>query len=264
MAMARGRNSPSSTLRAASGTNSPLEVIEDRKSGPRPSADLGGGALRDEPAVTHDAEVGAHLLNLGQQVARHEDRRPVRRERRNEVAHLASSLRVKAVRRLIEHEELPWDEERGGDRQPLAHPQGVGAVALPRGRQEADPVESGVDALLRVARVRGEVGRVETLEVCAARQVGVKGRTLDEGPDTGKHHLRTLRDRLPQKGARASGRSDKTEQHPDRRRLARAVRTEEAVHRPPRHDEVDAVDRGARAETLRQPPGRDREIASGD
>src|SRR6476469_62031 len=35
--MARGRKSPSSTLSAASGTNSPLEVIEDRKSGPRPS-----------------------------------------------------------------------------------------------------------------------------------------------------------------------------------------------------------------------------------
>ena len=35
--MARGRKSPSSTPSAASGTNSPFEVIEDRKSGPRPS-----------------------------------------------------------------------------------------------------------------------------------------------------------------------------------------------------------------------------------
>src|SRR6476619_1224495 len=35
--MARGRKGPSSTPRAASGTNSPFEVMEDSKSGPRPS-----------------------------------------------------------------------------------------------------------------------------------------------------------------------------------------------------------------------------------
>src|SRR6478735_3150383 len=233
---------------------------EDSRRRGGPAAHLGDGALGDESTVSHDAEMGAHLLHLGQQVARDEDRGAVRRERRDEAAHLASSLWVKAVRRLVEHEQLPGPEQRGGDGQPLAHAQGVGAVALARGCQQPHPIECGVDALPGGPRVRREVGRVEPLEVRPPGQVGMEGRTLDEGSNQGQHVLAPLRDPFAQKAARAGGWSHETEQHPDRRRLARAVRPEEAVHGSPWHDEVDGVHRGLAAETLGQPPGRDREI----
>ena len=53
----------------------------------------------------------------------------------------------------------------------------------------------------------------------------------------------TVPERLPEERHGPGVRADQAEQHPDRRRLARPVGTEEAVHAALRHGEVEARDR---------------------
>ena len=55
----------------------------------------------------------------------------------------------------------------------------------------------------------------------------------------------------------AAGRPDETEQHPDRRRLPGAVRSDETAHRSGRNGEIQAVDDSSIAEVLGQSGGND-------
>src|SRR6478672_10839397 len=103
-------------------------------------------------------------------MARDEDRRAVLGERGDEVPNLASALGVKAVRRFVEDEELARREQGRRDGEPLPHTERVGAVALAGGREQADPVERGVDPGARGTGVAPEIGRVEAREVRPARE----------------------------------------------------------------------------------------------
>ena len=103
----------------------------------------------------------AHLLHLGEQVAGDEHRRAVVGERPDEGAHLAGALRVEAVGGLVEHQQVPRREQGAGDGEPLAHAEGVGAVALAGGGQQARPGRaprrSRRPAVRRVGRAVGGV-----------------------------------------------------------------------------------------------------------
>ena len=131
-------------------------------------------------------EVGADLLDLGEQVAGDEHRGAVGGQRPDQRAHLAGALRVEAVGRLVEDEQVAGCEQRRGDGEPLPHAERVGAVALPGRGQQAHPVERRVDAPARGARVGQQVGGVEPGQVGPAREVGVERRALDERADPGQ------------------------------------------------------------------------------
>ncbi len=125
-------------------------------------------------------------------------------------------------------------------------PERVGAVALGRGRQQTDTVEGRVDPVPGGPRVGGPVGGLETGQVLATRQVGMEGRSLDQGTDPGQHLVGPGRHRLAEQLHRAGGRSDQPEQHPDGGGLARAVGTEESV---------DTAARNRPCPGSRPPPG---------
>ncbi len=77
----------------------------------------------------HDLVDG--LGDLGEHVARHEDRPTVCGERAQEVAEPADSLRVEAVGGLVEDENLGIAEERRREAQALPHSEGVALDAPP-------------------------------------------------------------------------------------------------------------------------------------
>ena len=167
---------------------------------------------------------------------------------------------VEAVGRLVQDQQLARREQGGGDRQALPHPEGVGAVPLARCGEQTHPVERGVDAARGRPRVGSHVGCVEPGEVGAAREVRVERRALDERTDPVQRLPRPLRHGVAEDAAAARRGLDETEQHPDRRGLARPVGAEEAVDRPTRHRERDPVDGDLVAEALREAHGHHRRL----
>ena len=112
--------------------------------------------LRHQAAVVDDHDRVDRLRHLGEDVTRHEHRLAVGGERAQEVAQPAHALRVEAVRRLVEHEELGVAEQRRREREPLPHAERVGLhTAAPR-RLELDEAEHLVDARRADARRRGQ------------------------------------------------------------------------------------------------------------
>ena len=103
---------------------------------------------------------------------------PFRGEALEEVADPVDALRVEAVDRLVEEHGLRVAEERGGDAEPLSHPERELARALPRDVVEPDEVDHLVDAPLRIAvRLR------EREEVVVGRAAGVDGARLEQRAD---------------------------------------------------------------------------------
>ena len=146
--------SPRSIAAAASGWSVPSGPGRRAAAGPH----LASGALGDEPPGAHDADVGAHLLHLGQQVAGDEDRRAV--GGRATLMRLRTSRVPCGSRPFVGSSRTSRSrgpEQGGGDGQPLPHAERVGAVALAGGGEQADPVQRGVDP--RAARCAGSAVR---------------------------------------------------------------------------------------------------------
>ena len=114
----------------------------------------------------------------------------------DQVPDLAGALRVEAVGRLVEDQQVTRHQQGVGDGEPLPHAERVGAVALGRGGQQADPVQRRVDPGPRGARVAEPVGGVQPGQVGPAGQVGVEGRPLDQRADPAQHRGRRRRHRL--------------------------------------------------------------------
>src|SRR5262249_23656042 len=126
-----------------------------------PAAQLVDRSLRRPLAGRVNAEVVAQLLDLAQQVGRKEHSGSLGRELTDEVADLARSLRVHAVRGLVEDEEVAGPQERSCEAQPLLHPERVRPVALVGGGGEADLLQRGVDARGAGLALAVEAGGVE-------------------------------------------------------------------------------------------------------
>ena len=119
----------------------------------------------------------------------------------------------------------------------------LGAVA------QLDDVEHLVDAAAGFASV--VVG--EQLQVPAAAHVGIEARPFDEARDAFQGP-RTIDDWIaPEQLRRAGGGPDQTEQHPQRGRLAGAVRAEVAEDVAGLDGEVDVVDRDDLTVGLHEP-----------
>ena len=96
-----------------------------------------------DPAAVHDRDVVAGLLDLGQQVARDEDRPTGAGQGRQQVADFHDAGRIQPVDRFVEDDDRGVGKEGLGDAQPLAHP---GGVALDRARPDRGQVDLRKDA----------------------------------------------------------------------------------------------------------------------
>ncbi len=148
-----GHRTPDATSRAlrASGSSARTQIRSPSRRSIRPSssarAPSGSGVrtttrpvgrcrslelvLQHQPAAVEHADAGAHLLDLGEQVAGEEDRRAGRVELEQQLPDLADALRVQAVGGLVEHQQPGPAQQCGGQAEPLSHAEGVGAHRAP-------------------------------------------------------------------------------------------------------------------------------------
>ena len=161
---------------------------------------------------------------------------PVGGQVADQVPHLAGALRVEAVGRLVEHQQVARHQQGVGDGQPLPHAERVRPVALLRRGQQPDPVQRGVDPGPRTCAGRWP-GRPRPAGPGWPARRGRGGRPA---PRPGR---RPGAARVPAAGRAsdcaeqpdlARGGRDQPEQHPDGGGLAGAVGPEEAVHRAAR------------------------------
>src|SRR5262249_11278270 len=88
-------------------------------------AQLGEGALGDEDTLVDDADTGAEALDHLHNMGAEEDCGAVVGQIAQDGADHAGANRVYALKRLIEEEHLGAVDERGGQRDLLAHAHGV-------------------------------------------------------------------------------------------------------------------------------------------
>ena len=189
--------------------------------------DLGHRRLPDEPAAMDDHDLVDGLRDLREDVARDQDRPPLARERAEEVAKPADALRVEAVRRLVEDEHLGVAEKRRREAESLPHPERVALHAPPArtrpGRRARAPRRPAISGCPRRARARGG-GSGPSAPDARRRSRAARRRAARARRARGTACPRTVV--LP------GGRPDEPENRAHRRRLAGAVRAEEARDRP--------------------------------
>jgi hypothetical protein len=100
----------------------------------------------DELPTVDDHDIVDRLRHLREDVARDENPPAFPGERAEEVTEPADSLRVEAVRRLVEHEHLRIAEKSAGEPQSLAHAERVALHAPASRRAHVDHREDLVDA----------------------------------------------------------------------------------------------------------------------
>src|SRR5205809_1145465 len=83
------------------------------------------GDLGDDPTSVDHRHPVADLLDLGHEMAGQQHGSPARPELANERPHLADPGRIKAVRRLVEHDQLRVLQQCGGHAEALLHAQRV-------------------------------------------------------------------------------------------------------------------------------------------
>ena len=139
---------------------------------------------------------------------------------------------------LVEQQQLRVTQKRSGDAEPLPHPVRVAPDTILAAIAQLDDVEHLLDARARNATV--EIA--EQVQVAAAGQIRIEARALDE---TGHpvQSTRSVDQRVAAEETRpAVGRPDQPEQHPQRGRLAGAVRAEVAEDVASVDRQVDVVD----------------------
>ncbi|EOY50370.1 hypothetical protein SLI_5662 [Streptomyces lividans 1326] len=221
----------------------------------RPHAREVGGVGRDEIRHAHvghqlaapdDDQVVGGQRHLAHQVRGDEDGAAFRGERLHQVAHPVDALRVEAVDRLVEEQHLGVAEQRGGDAEPLAHAEGE-ALGTPLGHVlEAHHAEHLVHPAGRDAGQLGEAQQVVAGGPPAVHRLGVQ-----ERPDVARG-VRQPAVRVAADGHVARRGVVQAQDHPHRRRLARAVGPQEAGDGTGPHLEGEVVHGGLVAVSLGQ------------
>ena len=105
--------------------------------GLRAGGQFGGGAGGDQPAAVEDVDPVGQPLDVGQVVAREEDRDPGRPQVRDDVAGRGPGLRVHPGRRLVQDRHLGPADQGHGERESLALAAGQAPDRGPGHRVEA-------------------------------------------------------------------------------------------------------------------------------
>jgi hypothetical protein len=222
----------------------------------RPGApdQLVGGCVGNQLAAADDDQPVRHQRHLAHEMTGDEDRLADRGKVLEQVAHPEDALRVQAVDRLVEQEHLRVAEEGGCDAEPLSHAEGEAARALLRHLAQPDEVEYLVDP-----SPLDRVGLRDPDQMVVRAAPAVQSAGLEQRAD--------LVQRVAMCGVRlavhrdvAGGRGVEPEDHSHRRRLAGAVRAEEAGDDTRLNREGQLVDRESVAVPLGQRPRLDHEI----
>ena len=186
-------------------------------------------ALRHDPAVVDDPDAVGEDVGLLEVLRREEDRDALlAREAPDLVPERRAALRVEPGRRLVEEEDRRVVDEREREVEPALHAAGVGAHLAVAGAREPDAVEELCDQALALVATDAVEGGLEA-QVLDAGQERVERGLLQRGPDRGADLGALLGHVEPGHGRPAAGRREEGGQHVDGRRLAGAVRAEEAV-----------------------------------
>ena len=184
-----------------------------------------------------------------EEVAREQDGRALVREPAQQLAHRPHLLRVEAVRRLVEQQQLGPAEQHPGEAEPLAHALRVGLhpaldrVAEPGDRERAVEVGVGPAASPPASHHSRRFRIPERCGTNAACSIIVPTRASSRAPG--------LHPPAEQRGL-ARGRADQADEHPQRGGLARAVRTEQPADLALLDLEVEARDGLHAAVALRE------------
>ena len=189
----------------------------------------GRRALGHDAAVVDDPDAVGEDVGLLQVLRGQEDGHAVLARQPADLApERGAALDVEAGRRLVEEEDLRPVHERERQVEPALHPARVAAHLAVGGLAQADAAEQLVGAL-RPLGARDPLQRGLQAQVLAAGQERVERGLLQRRADV-HPHLRALLDDVEAGDARAArGRRQQRRQHVHGRRLAGAVRAEEAV-----------------------------------
>jgi hypothetical protein len=244
------RSAASSQTRAAVAAGGERGAQPRWVGGADAAADAGLGAQGfegrgpDQPAVRDEEHVIGGLFDVAERVAGDGHGAALIGELTEVAAQPSDALGVQTVRRLVKDEHGRIAEHRRCEAEPLAHAEGELADPSPRVCLEPGVGQDANGGVLGDPRGGGEDAQV--VERGAA---GVAARGLE--------HRSDVADRVEQfvvapagEGGGASSRRDEPEQHPQSRRLAGAVRSEERRDLPSLDQRVDVVDRSNLAEGL--------------
>ena len=94
--------------------------------------------------MIEDDQPVADVLELAEQVRRHDHRAAAVGDRADQRAHVLHADGVEAVGRLVEDDELGVADQRGGDAETLLHPERVRADAVAAATGEPDEIDEVV------------------------------------------------------------------------------------------------------------------------
>ena len=202
------------------------------------------GVVGDEASAVQDDHAVHGLGDLGQDVAGDEHGAPFVGQAAKQIAQPADALGVEAVGRLVEDQDLGIAQQRGGEPEALAHPEGELAHPPAGGAGEIDEVEDFVDPI--GGHLPGQRLDPQVVAGRAAR-VGAGGfqHRADPVERVGQLPVRATADR-----GGAFGRLHQTQEHSQRGGLARPVGAEETDHRAGVDLEAEMVDGGQCSETF--------------
>ncbi len=169
-------------------------------------------------------------------------------------------LDVDAGGRLVEEEDARPMQGAQREAGTLAHSRGELARVLVLRLGESEALAERAPALLE-RRARQAVESGVELEVLSQRQPRIQAHALSHVADEIAHAPRRSDDVDPRHLDGARCRREESDQHADRRALARAVRAEEREDRSGRDREAEVVDRGEVAEALREVRGADDRVS---
>ena len=151
-------------------------------------------------------------------------------------------LRVQGRGGLVEEDDRRIVEQGPGDRELLLHAlaERAGDVVAPL--PEREQAQVAFDALGAGGGVE-VVQATEELEVVARRQLVVEARRLGQDADPRPDSVRLLADVEALDRRRALARGDERGEHPDRRRLAGPVGSQQAQDLAPRDRQIHVADR---------------------
>src|ERR1041385_353643 len=206
--------------------------------------------LDHDGAVVDDDDLAADLRHLGEDVRR-EDDGAVGGELLDEAADLDDLLGVEADRRLVEDEHRRVVDQRAREADALAVALGEAAHDA---RRDVGEKAFGEHALERVfeSALRDAFDAADELEIRAHGHVVIERRVLRQIADAPPRFARLLDDVEALDRDGALGRRHEAGDDAHRRRLARAVRPEQAQNLAVLGAEADVVDRAKVAVVLRE------------
>jgi hypothetical protein len=171
--------------------------------------------------------------------------------------YVAATAWIEAGGRFVEEQNLRRGDQAGGEIEAPSHAARVRLRRPVAGLGQLEMVKQIARALLRGFR-RDLQQPPDHQQVLEAGQVLVDRGVLTGQPDHRPHPIGVLHDVESADRCVAGIRSQQGGEHADDRRLARAIRPEEAEHRPRLHGQVDTVHRRRLAEAFDQTLGLDR------